>query len=52
MDLKGKIEKVRGELGAAIERRETPEKIMRLSVELDKLIEQYLEQERKMDYPE
>lgn len=52
MDLKGKIEKVRGELGAAIERRETSEKILRLSVELDKLIEQYLEQEGKRKDPE
>ena len=41
--MKEKIEKARGELGEAIEKREAPEKIMSLSVELDKLIEQYLE---------
>lgn len=47
MDLRKEIEKIRMKLGEAIEKKETPERIMGLSVKLDKLIEQYLEQQEK-----
>lgn len=49
MELKDKIEQVRGELGKAIEHKEAPDKIMSLSVKLDGLIEQYLEVCRKSE---
>ncbi|MCD2491287.1 Spo0E family sporulation regulatory protein-aspartic acid phosphatase [Lacrimispora sp. NSJ-141] len=43
MDLKEKIERVRCELGEAIERKDAPDRILHLSRKLDLLIERYLE---------
>ena len=43
MDLKKEIERVRCELGRVIERKESSGRILSLSIELDQLIEQYLE---------
>lgn len=42
--LKRKIEETRRKLNEAIERRESSEKILEISRELDRYIEQYLEQ--------